>query len=122
MLTDSEGRFTVGVMLKAPDDIDWGDSYSPCFYDYQLTADVTGGAGETQGCTLSLPVSRQSLYLSIRNLNDIVMREKQPSVQFCAQNVNREPVKAAIEYRVYRFEAGKDGDKGELKCKCTTES
>lgn len=122
LLTDSEGRFTVGVTLKAPDDIDCGDSYSPCFYDYQLTADVTGGAGETQGCTLSLPVSRQSLYLSIRNLNDIVMREKQPSVQFCAQNVNRESVKAAIEYRVYRFEAGKDGDKGELKCKGTTES
>lgn len=115
VLTDSDGQFTVKVMLKAPDNLDWGDKYSPCFYDYQLTVDVTNDAGETQSKTMSLPVSNQSLYLSVQNMDDIVMREKYPSIRFRALNIDNQPVETVIKYRIYQYKTGKLSNKGELK-------
>ena len=109
--TDADGKFEVKVCLEKPEEVLDEAGWARSFYDYTLTADVTSTAGETQSGTLSLPVSRQSLSLSVNLPDETVMREKQPAIQFRAMNLLRKPVDAKISYRVFR--AAKDNKKGE---------
>lgn len=101
--TDADGKFTVGVTLVPPPDLEDDDEWLNDFYNYELTAEVTDGAGETQSANISLPVSNRSLCLSITSLEEKVMREKQPSISFRALNLSNQPVDTVVSYRVYKL-------------------
>lgn len=107
--TDADGQFRVNMVLTAPETTDWG-GLGYRYYVYEVQAEVTDGASETQSGSLSLPVGEQSLGLQIRGLSDLVMREKQEKVQFMALNLNGTPVKTEVRYRVFALD--QEGNKG----------
>lgn len=107
--TDTDGQFRVNMVLTAPETTDWG-GLGYRYYVYEVQAEVTDGASETQSGSLSLPVGEQSLGLQIRGLSDLVMREKQEKVQFMALNLNGTPVKTEVRYRVFALD--QEGNKG----------
>lgn len=105
--TDADGNFSVRVVLTAPETTG-RDMLEHRYYVYEVQAEVTDGAAETQTNTLSLPVGKQSLGLQIRGLSGMVMREKQEKVQFMALNLNGTPVQTEVAYRVFALDkAGK---------------
>lgn len=107
MQTDADGNFSVRVVLTAPETTG-RDMLEHRYYVYEVQAEVTDGAAETQTNTLSLPVGKQSLGLQIRGLSGMVMREKQEKVQFMALNLNGTPVQIEVAYRVFALDkAGK---------------
>lgn len=107
--TDADGQFRVNMVLTAPETTDWG-GLGYRYYVYEVQAEVTDDASETQSGSLSLPVGEQSLGLQIRGLSDLVMREKQEKVQFMALNLNGTPVKTEVRYRVFALD--QEGNKG----------
>lgn len=107
--TDADGKFRVKICLARPETEADMMGRRP-YYIYKLAAEVTSGAGETQEGILSLPVAEQSLGLQIRGLDATVMREKEAPIQFQALNLNGQPVKTTISYRVYTLDD--DGDEG----------
>lgn len=107
--TDADGQFRVNMVLTAPETTDWG-GLGYRYYVYEVQAEVTDGASETQSGSLSLPVGEQSLGLQIRGLSDLVMREKQEKVQFMALNLNGTPVKTEVRYCVFALD--QEGNKG----------
>lgn len=116
--TDAEGKFVVGVRLTAPERVEWEDNRR--FYVYEVEAEVTSGTNETQKNSLSLSVGRQSLGLQIKGLESIVMREKQDKIQFMALNLNGQPVKTTIGYKVFALDD--NGIKGQQKAEGKVES
>lgn len=110
--TDADGQFRVNMVLTAPETTDWG-GLGYHYYVYEVQAEVTDGASETQSGSLSLPVGEQSLGLQIRGLSDLVMREKQEKVQFMALNLNGTPVKTEVRYRVFALD--QENNKGKLQ-------
>lgn len=62
--TDADGNFSVRVVLTAPETTG-RDMLEHRYYVYEVQAEVTDGAAETQTNTLSLPVGKQSLGLQI---------------------------------------------------------
>lgn len=107
--TDADGQFRVNMVLTASETTDWG-GLGYRYYVYEVQAEVTDDASETQSGSLSLPVGEQSLGLQIRGLSDLVMREKQEKVQFMALNLNGTPVKTEVRYRVFALD--QEGNKG----------
>ena len=101
--TDADGNFSVRVVLTAPETTG-RDMLEHRYYVYEVQAEVTDGADETQTNTLSLPVGKQSLGLQIRGLSGMVMREKQEKVQFMALNLNGTPVQTEVAYRVFALD------------------
>lgn len=108
--TDADGRFEVEVCLQKPD----YEEEQPWlgFYRYQVKAEVTDGAGETQSGMLTLAAGSQSLGLQVEGLREKVMREKEQKVRFLARNLNGKPVDVTISYRIYAL--NEKGEKGEL--------
>lgn len=108
--TDADGRFEIEACLQKPDyeeEQPWAG-----FYRYQVKAEVTDGAGETQSGTLALAAGSQSLGLQVEGLREKVMREKEEKVRFLARNLNGKPVEVTIYYNVYAL--NERGEKGEL--------
>lgn len=110
--TDADGQFRVNMVLTAPETTDWG-GLGYRYYVYEVQAEVTDDASETQFGSLSLPVGEQSLGLQIRGLSDLVMREKQEKVQFMALNLNGTPVKTEVRYCVFALD--QENNKGKLQ-------
>ena len=72
-MTDADGKFTVPVHFE----IDSDRRESPLwYYTYNIQADVTDGAGETQQANLSLPLGSTSMVLNMDNLPDNLVKEK----------------------------------------------
>lgn len=107
--TDADGHFEVEACLQKPDYAD--DQPWQGYYRYQVKAEVTDGAGETQSGTLTLAVGSQSLSLRVEGLREKVMREKEEKVRFMARNLNGKPVDVTIYYKVYAL--NEKGEKGE---------
>ena len=108
MQTDADGKFFIGVNLEKPL---VEEDYT--YYIYKVKAEVTDGAGESHEGELALPIGKQSLGLQINGLNTNVMREKQERIQFQALNLNNQPVKVEVSYKVYALD--KEGKKGGLR-------
>ena len=102
--TDADGKFALTALLEKVDKEPegWGN-----YYIYKVKAEVTGNAGETQEGTISLPVGKQSIGLTLQGLQGQVAREKKPQLQVRAINLNREPVKAEVTLKAYA--ADKEG-------------
>ena len=109
-MTDADGKFTVPVHFE----IDSDRRESPLwYYTYNIQADVTDGAGETQQANLSLPLGSTSMVLNMDNLPDNWVKEKKLEIKLTAMNLSGEPVDAPVTYQVVEMEKQKDGQEKE---------
>lgn len=112
-MTDADGKFSVPVHFE----IDSDRRESPLwYYTYNIQADVTDGAGETQQANLSLPLGSTSMVLNMDNLPDNLVKEKKLEIKLTAMNLSGEPVDTPVTYQVVEMEEQKDGqEKGGRK-------
>lgn len=109
-MTDADGKFSVPVHFE----IDSDRRESPLwYYTYNIQADVTDGAGETQQANLSLPLGSTSMVLNIDNLPDNLVKEKKLEIKLTAMNLSGEPVDTPVTYQVVEMEEQKDGQEKE---------
>ena len=109
-LTDADGKFSVPVHFE----IDSDRRESPLwYYTYNIQADVTDGAGETQQANLSLPLGSTSMVLNMDNLPDNLVKEKKLEIKLTAMNLSGEPVDTPVTYQVVEMEEQKDGQEKE---------
>lgn len=109
-MTDTDGKFTVPVHFE----IDSDRRESPLwYYTYNIQADVTDGAGETQQANLSLPLGSTSMVLNMDNLPDNLVKEKKLEIKLTAMNLSGEPVDTPVTYQVVEMEEQKDGQEKE---------
>ena len=109
-MTDADGKFSVPVHFE----IDSDRRESPLwYYTYNIQADVTDGAGETQQANLSLPLGSTSMVLNMDNLPDNMVKEKKLEIKLTAMNLSGEPVDTPVTYQVVEMEEQKDGQEKE---------
>ena len=109
-MTDADGKFIVPVHFE----IDSDRRESPLwYYTYNIQADVTDGAGETQQANLSLPLGSTSMVLNMDNLPDNWVKEKKLEIKLTAMNLSGEPVDTLVTYQVVEMEKQKDGQEKE---------
>lgn len=109
-MTDADGKFSVPVHFE----IDSDRRESPLwYYTYNIQADVTDGAGETQQANLSLPLGSTSMVLNMDNLPDNLVKEKKLEIKLTAMNLSGEPVDTLVTYQVVEMEEQKDGQEKE---------
>ena len=109
-MTDADGKFSVPVHFE----IDSDRRESPLwYYTYNIQADVTDGAGETQQANLSLPLGNTSMVLNMDNLPDNLVKEKKLEIKLTAMNLSGEPVDTPVTYQVVEMEEQKDGQEKE---------
>lgn len=109
-MTDADGKFSVPVHFE----IDSDRRESPLwYYTYNIQADVTDGAGETQQANLSLPLGSTSMVLNMDNLPDNLVKEKKLEIKLTAMNLSGEPVDTPVTYQVVEMEKQKDGQEKE---------
>ena len=109
-MTDAAGKFSVPVHFE----IDSDRRESPLwYYTYNIQADVTDGAGETQQANLSLPLGSTSMVLNMDNLPDNLVKEKKLEIKLTAMNLSGEPVDTPVTYQVVEMEEQKDGQEKE---------
>lgn len=109
-MTDADGQFSVPVHFE----IDSDRRESPLwYYTYNIQADVTDGAGETQQANLSLPLGSTSMVLNMDNLPDNLVKEKKLEIKLTAMNLSGEPVDTPVTYQVVEMEEQKDGQEKE---------
>lgn len=112
-MTDADGKFTVPVHFE----IDSDRRESPLwYYTYNIQADVTDGAGETQQANLSLPLGSTSMVLNMDNLDNLpdnLVKEKKLEIKLTAMNLSGEPVDTLVTYQVVEMEKQKDGQEKE---------
>ena len=109
-MTDADGKFSVPVHFEI--DSDRGES-PLWYYTYNIQADVTDGAGETQQANLSLPLGSTSMVLNMDNLPDNLVKEKKLEIKLTAMNLSGEPVDTPVTYQVVEMEEQKDGQEKE---------
>lgn len=109
-MTDADGKFSVPVHFEI--DSDRGES-PLWYYTYNIQADVTDGAGETQQANLSLPLGSTSMVLNMDNLPDNLVKEKKLEIKLTAMNLSGEPVDTPVTYQVVEMEKQKDGQEKE---------
>lgn len=109
-MTDADGKFSVPVHFE----IDSDRRESPLwYYTYNIQADVTDGAGETQQANLSLPLGSTSMVLNMDNLPNNLVKEKKLEIKLTAMNLSGEPVDTPVTYQVVEMEEQKDGQEKE---------
>lgn len=109
-MTDADGKFSVPVHFE----IDSDRRESPLwYYTYNIQADVTDSAGETQQANLSLPLGSTSMVLNMDNLPDNLVKEKKLEIKLTAMNLSGEPVDTPVTYQVVEMEEQKDGQEKE---------
>lgn len=109
-MTDADGKFSVPVHFE----VDSDRRESPLwYYTYNIQADVTDGAGETQQANLSLPLGSTSMVLNMDNLPDNLVKEKKLEIKLTAMNLSGEPVDTPVTYQVVEMEEQKDGQEKE---------
>ncbi len=105
-VTDAEGRFEVPVKF-----LPVAESEHSWFHTYEVVADVTSMAGETQEGTLSLPLGSSLLRIWISGLdNETLVKEQPKELTISVANLKGVPVDAEVEGKIYTLlEGGKLG-------------
>ena len=96
-VTDAEGRFKVPVYFLP---IEEGERSG--FYTYEVVADVTNVAGESQEGILKLPLGSSSLRIMVSGLdNETLVKEQPKELAISVANLKGVPVDAEVEGKVY---------------------
>ena len=100
VVTDAEGRFKVPVHFLP---IEEGER--SWFYTYEVVADVTNVAGETQEGILKLPLGSSSLRVMVSGLdNETLVKEQPKEMTISVANLKGVPVDAEVEGRIYTLQ------------------
>ena len=102
--TDAEGCFVIPVCLVA-DKEQRNSDLDPI---YEIMADVTSLAGETQSGMMRLPIGKTGIDLSLDSWKDKVMvKEEKMPLMFTVVNSLGVDVNVNVHYQVFRQEKGK---------------
>ena len=94
--TDAEGRFEVPVYFWPIE-----EGVRSWYYTYEVSADVTNLAGETQDGSLSLPLGSSSLRLFIPDWEGaVIIKEQIKEVTFRVSNLVDVPMKVEVDYQL----------------------
>lgn len=96
-VTDAEGRFEVPVHF-----LPIREGVGSWYYTYEVSADVTNLAGETQEGTLNLPLGSSSLRLFVPDWEGVTLIKEEPSKEliFRVSNLVNVPIQAEVDYQV----------------------
>ena len=96
-VTDADGRFEVPVHF-----LPIAEGVRSWYYTYEVSADVTSMAGETQEGVLNLPLGSSSLRLFIPDWEGVTLIKEDPSkkLTFRVGNLMNVPVQAEVDYQV----------------------
>lgn len=98
-VTDAEGCFKVPVHFLP---IEEGER--SWFYTYEVVADVTNVAGETQEGMLKLPLGSSSLRVLVSWLdNETLIKEQPKELTISVANLKGVPVDAEVEGKIYNL-------------------
>ena len=98
-VTDAEGCFKVPVHFLP---IEEGER--SWFYTYEVVADVTNVAGETQESTLNLPLGSSSLRVLVSGVdNETLIKEQLKELTISVANLKGVPVDAEVEGKIYNL-------------------
>ena len=105
-VTDAEGCFEVPVKF-----LPVREGECSWFYTYEVVADVTNMAGETQEGQLDLPLGSSSLRVLVSGLdNETLVKEQPKGLTVSVSNLRGVPVDAKVEGKIYALlEDGKLG-------------
>ena len=94
-ITGQDGSFTAKFLMELPEEAN-GDRH-PRFYHFDVEAEVTDVAGETQRSELSLPLSTRPTAFSC-DLPDKIERDSLKSITFRYLNNAGEPITGQVHY------------------------
>lgn len=104
-ITDMEGRFIIPVCFVAHKNNE--DSGVDAIYE--ITAEVTSLAGETQVGTMRLPVGKEGIDVSLKDwMNKVMVKEENMTLKFSVVNSLGLDIPAKVRYQVFRQEKGKE--------------
>lgn len=95
-VTADDGSFTVRVPMLMPDDVRRGDRL---FFNFDVNAMVTDGAGETREGSTSLPLGNRPAVLAV-DLPDKIMRDSLRTITFTCKNLSGEEIASQVSYRI----------------------
>ena len=91
--TGDDGTFEVIMPLEMP------ETDHPMFYHFEVSADVTDGAGETHNGLLSLPLGNRKQALSVELAEKMLLDDK-PTATFHLTNAAGQKLDAEVSYRI----------------------
>ena len=113
-VTDEEGLFNIPIQLRA--DIE----NIRTVYIYEISADVTNKAGETQNGQQAFSMGGQTLRIFVDDWNGkTIVREQKKTLNFSVTNQLHQPVQTEVVYRVYG--TNNNGEDGFVKTECLFE-
>ena len=96
VLTDADGHFKIPLYMELPENI---NSDIAQYYSYDITVDVTDGAGESHNAETSLPLSNRSTILS-SNLPEKIIADSLKTVTYSYQNLLREEIPGVVSLTI----------------------
>ena len=113
-VTDEEGLFNIPIQLRA--DIE----NIRTVYTYEISADVTNKAGETQNGQQAFSMGGQTLRIFVDDWNGkTIVREQKKTLNFSVTNQLHQPVQTEVVYRVYG--TNNNGEDRFVKTECLFE-
>ncbi len=110
--TDARGRFEIPVFFSPV-----VGKTAHWFYNYEISADVTNVAGETQTGKLDLPIGSTSLRVIVPGWdNETIAKEQGKSLNCIVTNLKAVPVEREVVCRVYPVQEGKEGEWIKKEC------
>lgn len=116
--TDDEGRFEIPVHLQMDemDQREW-------FYTYEVKADVTSMAGETQTGLVDLPLGSSAYRINVPNWDGkTIVKEHREPLKFVVTNLKHVPIDRRVDYELYAVEEKEDGVIHPIKRVCQGET
>ena len=113
-VTDREGFFNIPIQLRA------GIENVRTVYTYEISADVTNKAGETQNGRQTVSMGGQTLRIFVDDWKEkTIVREQKKTLKFSVINQLHQPVQTEVVYRVYG--TNNDNEGGFVKAECLFE-
>ena len=110
-VTDEEGTFNIPIQLGAEIE----DSRT--VYTYEISADVTNKAGETQNGRQAVSMGGQTLRIFVDDWNGkTIVREQQQTLKFSVTNQLHQSVQTEVVYRIYGTNNNDEGSFVKTEC------
>jgi len=98
-LTDADGCFSIPVrFLPNPDEKKYW------YYTYDVSAQVTSMAGESQTGELALPLGSSSLRLNVNHWKETFVKEQPKEISVDVQNLTGQPIATMVDCNIYKGE------------------
>lgn len=116
--TDDEGRFEIPVHLQLDE-----NEQQEWFYTYEVKADVTSLAGETQTGLVDLPLGSSAYRINVPNWEGkTIAKEHREPLKFVVTNLKHVPIERRVDYELYAVEEKEDGTIRQIKLMCQGEA